>query len=70
MMDGPQEMAADTKEILHAAVRREKPLRVGRRCEPAHLTPPGRLVRDLGPLFAYRSVQWNTEGITVRKAAG
>ena len=52
MMDGPQEVAADTKEILDGAVHREKPLRVGRRCEPAHLTLPlpGRLVRDFGPV--------------------
>ena len=40
-MDGPQEVAADTKEILDGAVHREKPLRVGRRFEPAHLTLPG-----------------------------
>ena len=51
-MDGPQEVAADTKEILDGAVHREKPLRVGRRFEPAHLTLPlpGRLVRDFGPV--------------------
>ena len=39
-MDGPQEVAADTKEILDGSVHREKPLRVGRGCEPAHLTLP------------------------------
>ena len=52
MMDGPQEVAADTKEILNGAVHREKPLRVGSRFEPAHLTLPlpGRLVRDFGPV--------------------
>ena len=51
-MDGPQEVAADTKEILDGAVHREKPLRVGRRFEPAHLTLPlpGRLVRDFRPI--------------------
>ena len=51
-MDGPQEVAADTKEILNGAVHREKPLRVGSRFEPAHLTLPlpGRLVRDFGPV--------------------
>ena len=72
MMDGPQRGAGDTKEILHGAVHREKPLRVGRRCEPAHLTLPlpGRLVRDFGRLFAYPSVQSTTDGITVRQAAG
>ena len=49
-MDGPQKVAAATTEILDGAVHREKPLRVGRRCEPAHLTLPlpGRLVRDFG----------------------
>ena len=40
MMDGPQEVAADTKEIRDGAVHREKPLRVGSRFEPAHLTLP------------------------------
>ncbi len=52
MMDGPQEVAADTKEILDRTVHREKPLRVGSRFEPAHLTLPlpGRLVRDFGPI--------------------
>ena len=37
-MDGPQEVAADTKGILDRTVDREKPLRVGGRREPAHLT--------------------------------
>ena len=41
MMDGPQEVAADMNEILDGAVHREKPLRVGRRFDPAHLTLPG-----------------------------
>ncbi len=52
MMDGPQEMAADTKEILDGSVHREKPLRVGSRFESAHLTLPlpGRLVRDFRPI--------------------
>ena len=70
-MDGPQEVAADTTEILDGAVHREKPLRVGRRFEPAHLTLPlpGRLVRDFGPVVR-RSVRWTTDGITVRQAAG
>ena len=51
-MDGPQEVAADTKEILDGAVHREKPLRVGRRFEPAHLTLPlpGRLVGNFRPV--------------------
>jgi len=51
-MDGPQEVAAYAEEILHGAVHREKPFRVGRRFEPAHLTLPlpGRLVRNFGPV--------------------
>ena len=51
-MDGSQEVAADSKEILHGAVHREKPLRVGRRFEPAHLTLPlpGRLVGNFRPV--------------------
>ena len=52
MMDGPQEMAADTKEILHGSVHREKSLRVGTGFEPAHLALPlpGRLVGDFRPV--------------------
>ncbi len=51
-MDGPQEVAADTKEILDWSVHREKPLRVGSRFESAHLTLPlpGRLVGDFRPI--------------------
>ena len=50
-MDGPQEMAADTKEILDGSVHREKPLRVRGRFEPAHLALalPSRLVRARRP---------------------
>jgi len=40
-MDGPQEVAVDTKEILDGTVHREKPLRAGRRFEPAHLALRG-----------------------------
>ena len=40
-MDGSQEVAADPKEILHGAVHRKKPLRVGRRFDLAHLTLVG-----------------------------
>ena len=50
MLDGLQEVAADPEQILDGSVHREKPLRVGRRFEPAHLTLPGRLVRDFGPV--------------------
>ena len=47
-MDGSQEVAADPNKILHGAVHREKPLRVGRRFEPVHLTlPDGWLVMRL-----------------------
>ena len=55
-MDGPQEVAADTKEILDGAVHREKPLRVRGRFEPAHLALAlsGRLVRDLGAIVRVR----------------
>ena len=51
-MDGPQEVAADTKENVDRSVHREKPLRVGSRCESAHLTLPlpGRLVGDFRPI--------------------
>ena len=51
-MDGPQEVAADTKESVDRSVHREKPLRVGSRCAPAHLTlpRPGRLVGDCRPI--------------------
>ena len=52
MMDGPQEVAADTKEILNRSVYREKPLHVGSGFEPAHLALPlpGRLVGDFCPI--------------------
>jgi hypothetical protein len=46
MIDGPQEVAADPKEILHGAVHREKPLRVRGGLKTPHLTlPAGRLRR-------------------------
>ncbi len=46
MMDGPQEVAADTKEILNRSVHREKALRLRRGFEAPHLALalPGRLV--------------------------
>ena len=51
-MDGPQEVAADTKEILHGSVHREKPLRVRGGLEPPHLALPlpRRLVGDFRPI--------------------
>ena len=51
-MDGPQEVAADTKEILHRSVHREKPRRVRGGLESPHLalTLPGRLVGDFRPI--------------------
>ena len=51
-MDGSQEVAADTKEILNRSVHREKPLHVGSGFEPAHLALPlpGRLVGDFCPI--------------------
>ena len=73
MMDGPQEVAADTKEILD--VHREKPLRVGSRFESAHLALPlpGRLVGDFGlqrsdSAPAYVSVAKLLDGITPKQA--
>jgi hypothetical protein len=52
MMDGLQEVAADPEQILDGSVHREKPLRVGRGFEPAHLTLPlpRRLMRDFRPI--------------------
>ena len=49
MVNGPEEVAADTKEILHGSVYREKPLRVRGGFKPAHLSLAlsGRLMRDL-----------------------
>ena len=60
-MDGPQEVAADTKEILDGSVHREKPLRVGGGFEPTHLTLalPRRLMREFHPVsypFSSRSI--------------
>ena len=51
-MDGPQEVAADPKEILDGSMHREKPLRLASGFEPAHLTLPlpSRLVGDFRPI--------------------
>ena len=56
MMDGPKEVATDTKEIRNGSMHCEKPLRVGSRFEPAHLTLwlPGRLVGDVRPIVRVR----------------
>jgi hypothetical protein len=37
MMDGPQEVAADPKEVVHGPVHRENPLRVRSRLDATHL---------------------------------
>ncbi len=52
VVDNAEQMSAQSKEVLYGSVHREKPLRVGSRFEPAHLTLPlpGRLVRDFGPI--------------------
>ncbi len=49
MVDGPQQVAADTKEILNESVHREKTLRVRGGFEPAHLSLalPRGLMRNL-----------------------
>ena len=56
MMDGPQGVATDTKEIRNGSMHCEKPLRVDSRLEPAHLTLrlPGRLVGDARPIIRVR----------------
>ena len=52
MMDGSEEMAADTKQILDGSMHRKEPLRVNSRLEPAHLTLslPSRLMGDFDPI--------------------
>ena len=52
IMEGPQEVATDTEEILNGPMHREKPLRVRGGFEPAHLPFPlrGRLVGDCRPV--------------------
>ena len=49
-MDGSEQMAPHTKEVLHETVHRQKALRVSDRFEPPHpvLALPRRLMRDLG----------------------
>ena len=49
MVDGPQQVAADTKEILNESVDREKTLRVRGGFEPPHLSLalPRGLIRNL-----------------------
>ena len=48
MVDGPHEVAADPKEILHPSVHRREALHVGGGLEAPHLALalPGRLVGD------------------------
>ena len=70
MMDGPQGVATDTKEIRNGSMHCEKPLRVGSRFGPTHLMLRLPRVGWWARLFAYGSVQWPTDGITVRQAAG
>ena len=52
MVNRSEQVTADTKEIQHGSVDREKPLRVGSRFEAAHLTLPlpGRLMGDFRPI--------------------
>ncbi len=52
VVHSPEQMTANTEQILDGSVHREKPLRVRGRFEPAHLALalPGRLVRDLGTI--------------------
>ncbi len=71
MVGGPEQMAADPKEILHDAVDRREALELPRGLEAAHLpfALSRRFVRDLGSVVGVRSVGWTTEGITVRQAA-
>ena len=49
-MNCPEQVAADPEEILDDAVHRGKPLQMGGRIEPAHLSLalPSRLVGDFG----------------------
>lgn len=56
MVDGPQQVAADTKEILNESVRREKTLRVRGGFEPSHLSLalPRRLMRNLRSIASCR----------------
>ena len=55
-MNSSEQVAADTKEILHGFVHREKPLRARGRCEPAHLllAVPRGLMRDRGAIVGVR----------------
>jgi hypothetical protein len=71
MVDSPQQVAADTKEILNEAVHREKPLRVRGAFEPPHLSlaMPRGLMRNLRSIVFVLSVLWITDGIAVRCAA-
>ena len=47
MVDGPEQVTADPKQIQHNTMHRQEPLRVGDRAEASHLTfaLTGRLVR-------------------------
>tara|TARA_B100000315_G_scaffold198426_1_gene190005 strand:- start:116 stop:310 length:195 start_codon:yes stop_codon:yes gene_type:complete len=64
-------MSPDSKEVLHDVVHRRKALQVGSRLEAAHLALAlAGWWETSARLFAYRSVQWTTDGITVRQPAG
>ena len=53
MVDGPQDVAANPKEILHSSVYQREALHVGGGLEAPHLALalPGRLVGDLRTIF-------------------
>jgi hypothetical protein len=71
MVDGSQQVAADTKEILNESVHREKTLRVSGGFEPPHLSLalPRGLMRNLRSIVFVLAGAGITDGIAVRCAA-
>ncbi len=61
MLDGLQEVSADTKEILDQSVHRTESLCLSRGYEPSHraLSLPGGLMRDFSPVVRLWAVVLN-----------
>ena len=73
MVNDSEQVTAHAEEIEYETLDREKPLRVPGGFEPAHLSLALSrwLVRDLRSIVHILvSVQWTTDGITLRQADG
>ncbi len=71
-MHRPQQVSAHSEEILDHAVDRREALQMDGRLEGPHPAFPlsRRLMRHLSAVVRILTVQWTTDGITLRHAAG